>query len=139
MTDFFQLRNVKVTLYPGEPTLFMNDPDGPVRRNLDIRMTRAQAGARRMVRVRTGRLLSSIRKNRGTSARGPYVDLIAGGAGIRYTMFEHDGTRPHIIRARRRKSLRFMSGGQVVFAKSVRHPGTTGTQFLTRALPLAGG
>jgi hypothetical protein len=139
MPDNFklQLRNVK--LYPKEPRLFMIDPDGPVIRDLDRRGSRVQAGARRLVRVRTGKLLSSIRKNRGANTRFPYVEIIAGGKGARYVMFEHDGTPPHIITVRRKKSLRFMSGGVVVFRKSVRHPGTTGTKFLTRALPLGGG
>lgn len=34
-----------------------------------------------------------------------------------------EGTRPHIIRPRRRRALRFVAGGQVVFAKKVNHPG----------------
>lgn len=142
-----------VTLYKGEPGLFISDPDGPVIRDLDRRMTRAQGAAQRFVRRRTGRLFSSIRKNRGTPKSGPYVDVIAGGSGIKYTMYEHDGTPPHIIRANRRKSLRWVSGGNTIsgggiggtfggnihFAKQVRHPGTTGSFFLERALPFAGG
>jgi hypothetical protein len=52
-------------------------------------------------------------------------------------MFEHDGTAPHVIRPRTKKMLRFPSGGAVVFARVVHHPGTTGSQFMTRALPLA--
>lgn len=34
------------------------------------------------------------------------------------------GTRPHTIRARNRQALRFEAGGDIVFAKSVQHPGT---------------
>jgi hypothetical protein len=34
------------------------------------------------------------------------------------------GSRPHIIRPRRAKMLRFKVGGRTVFARSVRHPGT---------------
>lgn len=33
------------------------------------------------------------------------------------------GTRPHVIRPRRRKALRFVVGGQTVFARKVNHPG----------------
>lgn len=134
-----RIANTNVTLLPGEPKLYMNDPDGPVIRNLDMRMTRAQVVSRRLVRVRTGTLFSTIRKNRGFTSRGPYVDILAGGKNARYVMYEHDGTVPHIIRARRKKYLRFISQGQVVFAKQVKHPGTKGSYFLTKALPFAGG
>lgn len=106
-------------------------------RELDRRMTKVQMGARSRVRVRTGTLLSTIRKNPGRSALGQYVDVKAGGRGARYVMIEHEGSRPHKIVARRRKMLRFVQNGQTVFRRSVNHPGTTGTFFLTRSLVLA--
>lgn len=139
MTLKIKLSKLDVTLYPGEPGLFVRDPDGPVIRDLRRRMTRAKAGAQTMVRKRTGRLFASIRMNDKITKAGPYVEVIAGGRGFKYTMVEHDGSRPHIIRARFKKSLRFQVAGKTVFRKQVRHPGTTGTKFLERALPLAGG
>lgn len=48
--------------------------------------------------------------------------------------FVLDGTRPHIIRPRRAKALRFQMGGRTVFAKYVRHPGTRANNFLAAAL-----
>lgn len=126
----------QVTFYPGEPHLFART-DISIGRDLDRRMSNVQVGARYRVRVRSGRLLSTIRKNPGVNARGQYVDLIAGGRGTEYVMFEHDGTHAHIIRARHKKMLRFVWHGQVVFYKQVRHPGTTGTHFLVKSLPLA--
>ncbi|XVV34944.1 hypothetical protein ACQPXT_13245 [Streptomyces sp. CA-100214] len=50
---------------------------------------------------------------------------------VRYVL---DGTRPHLIRPRRAKALRFEVGGRVVFAKLVRHPGTEANNFLAEAL-----
>ncbi|MGV2914540.1 hypothetical protein [Streptomyces alfalfae] len=47
-----------------------------------------------------------------------------------------DGTRPHLIRARRGKALRFTAGGQVLFRRVVRHPGTDANDFMGRALRL---
>jgi len=47
-----------------------------------------------------------------------------------------DGTRPHLIRPRRRQYLRFEVGGDIVFTKLVRHPGTRPDNFLGRALRL---
>jgi hypothetical protein len=130
------LRPGSITFYPKEPRLFvLTEPS--ILRDLERRMTRVQYASRSMVRIRTGTLFSTIRKQPGVNARYPYVDVVAGGRGARYVMYEHDGTVPHIIRARRRKMLRFVWHGQVVFRRQVRHPGTTGTFFLTRALPLA--
>ncbi|WP_228980121.1 hypothetical protein [Streptomyces sp. DH12] len=50
---------------------------------------------------------------------------------VRYVL---DGTRPHLIRPRRAKALRFEVGGRVTYAKIVRHPGTRANPFLQRAL-----
>lgn len=50
------------------------------------------------------------------------------------TRYVLDGTRPHIIRPRRAKALRFEVGGEVVYAQLVRHPGTRPNNFLIRAL-----
>lgn len=52
------------------------------------------------------------------------------------TRFVLDGTRPHIIRPRRKKALRFEIGGREVFAAVVHHPGTKPNNFLGRALRL---
>ena len=44
------------------------------------------------------------------------------------------GARPHVIRPRRRKALRFVTkNGTVVFARKVNHPGNRPYRFLWRA------
>lgn len=66
-------------------------------------------------------------------------DVSAGGlGGVRYAPFVHDGTRAHDIHPRRRKSLRFVSGGGFVFARRVHHPGTTARPFLREAVERSG-
>lgn len=54
-----------------------------------------------------------------------------------YAPFVHFGTRPHIIRPREKKSLRWPSGAGgktgFVFAKWVRHPGYAGDAWLVQA------
>ena len=54
-----------------------------------------------------------------------------------YTPFVHWGTRPHEIRPREKKALRWPSGqgGKTgfVFAKWVRHPGYAGDAWLVKA------
>ena len=88
--------------------------------------------ARILAPVRTGRLRSSIRAEppRFFSLRGS----VTVGSDLEYAAAVNDGTRPHVIRPRRAKVLRFSVGGQVVFARLVNHPGTKGTKFLDKAL-----
>lgn len=45
----------------------------------------------------------------------------------------HDGSGAYTIRPQRAKALRFVVGGRVVFARSVRHPGTRARPWLARA------
>lgn len=80
----------------------------------------------------TGRLRSSIRADppRLFTLR-PSVRV---GSDLDYAEWVHDGTRPHTIRPRRAKALRFVVGGRVVYAKVVQHPGTRPRPFLDRAL-----
>lgn len=57
----------------------------------------------------------------------------------RYSHYVHDATRPHIIRARRRRALRFeIEPGVVVFRRMVMHPGTRGVPFLRRPMARIG-
>lgn len=148
------MARMAVRAYPGPITIlrpqlaeFVTDPNDGVIKDLVRRGNVVMLVSKTFVRIRTGRLRSTIRVV--VNAKRARVDVIAGKSGLtRYTMFEHDGTNPHIITAkkmrgrgkRRRKGmLRFTVGGQVVFRRSVRHPGTTGSQFLVRALPFAAG
>lgn len=136
-----------VVLLKGPLKLFLTDPNDGVIKDLVRRGNVVMLVSKTFVRIRTGRLRSTIRLV--VNAKRSRVDVLAGKSGLtRYTMFEHDGTNPHIITAkkmrgrgkkRRKGMLRFTVGGQVVFRRSVRHPGTTGSQFLVRALPFAAG
>lgn len=82
--------------------------------------------------VDTGRLRASIR------AEPPRIFSLRGsvtvGSDLEYAAMVHDGTRPHRIRPKTKQALRFVVGGQVVFARVVNHPGTRGKPFLDRAL-----
>lgn len=130
------VRPTEITFDPGQPKLFVIT-EQDITRELTRRMSRVQMGARFRVRVRSGKLISTVRKHPGVTVATQYVDVLAGGRGANYALVEHDGSRPHIIRARRRKALRIPVAGGVIFRHQVRHPGTTGTFFLTRSLPLA--
>jgi hypothetical protein len=51
-----------------------------------------------------------------------------------YALAVHDGTKAHTIRPVRKKALRFVVGGDVVFAKSANIPARRGRPWLLRAL-----
>jgi HK97 gp10 family phage protein len=78
--------------------------------------------------VRTGRL-------RGLIALIKVHDLhYVVGSPLKYAVYVERGTRPHIIRPRSARALRFMVGGETVFAKKVKHPGTKPQPFFQRVL-----
>lgn len=75
----------------------------------------------RTVPVKTGRLKRSRRVRISTTGSRfsatveytqPYGEML------------DQGTRPHVIRPRRARVLRFVSGGRVVYTRRVNHPGT---------------
>jgi hypothetical protein len=80
--------------------------------------------------VDTGRLRASGRMKVREIARGPsgVVEYP-----VKYAAAVHDGTDPHVIRARKKKALAFEWHGRTVIVKSVRHPGTDGRPFLRTA------
>lgn len=129
-----------VIVYTSEVRLWVADRNGPLMQDLDRRATRVQKVQQAYVRKRTGYLLSTIRKQRTYSPVRPKVTVIAGSKNIDYTLYEDQGTRPHVILPRNRTYLRFVSStGQVVFAKRVQHPGTVGSHFIERSMIYAAG
>lgn len=98
----------------------------------EIAARQVVARAKVLAPVDTGRLRASIRVERrsffGLRQRWTV------GSDVDYAPMVNDGTRPHIIRPKRAKALRFNVGGKVVFARVVHHPGTRARPFLDRAL-----
>lgn len=118
---------------------FVNDPNGPIRRDLRRRGTNVQRYQQKHGPRRTGTLVSTSRKRE--TARGPLrpaIEVIIGKDGLTdylgYILF---GTHAHVIRAipnRPNAHLRFIQGGQIRFAKEVLHPGTKANPFVQRSL-----
>lgn len=50
-----------------------------------------------------------------------------------HAVFVHWGTKPHVIKPKKRKALRWSSGGEFAFAKRVNHPGYIGDPYLVLA------
>jgi HK97 gp10 family phage protein len=102
------------------------------RRELEAASRQAVNRAKILAPVDTGRLRASIRveARRTLTLRSVYTI----GSDVFYAPFVNDGTRPHRIYPRRGRFLRFTVGGDVVYARVVRHPGTRARPFLDQAL-----
>jgi hypothetical protein len=87
----------------------------------------AERKAREVAPVRTGNLRGSVshRPASGSDNVARY-DVIAS---AKYASFVSEGTRPHLITARRARVLHFFAGGREVFTRQVRHPGTKPNPF----------
>ena len=81
--------------------------------------------------VRTGRLRASGKMDLKVTYNGPTGSV---SFTVKYAEWVHDGTRPHIIRAKKKKVLRFQVAGKVLYRPLVHHPGTRPRPFLARAL-----
>jgi hypothetical protein len=83
--------------------------------------------------VRSGRLSRAIE---GDPVRrvGPFQ--VASGVSVKvpYAAAVHEGARPHVIRPRFARALRFEVQGRTVFASKVNHPGNRPNPFLRNAV-----
>ncbi len=121
---------------------FARQPD-MTSRNLRVAVKEGAAMIQREARrthrfqTRTGRLERSVDvSSLGESGASASATVFLNEAVARYVEPVHEGSRPHVIRARRRKTLRFVSGSGFSFAPFVRHPGTKPDQFLYAAADL---
>lgn len=94
---------------------------------------RVESGARRRVGVDSGKTKASIYRTVRTT---PYTVTGKVGATTPQSLVEHGGAKPHVIRPRKAKALRFYwkrVGSVVTFAR-VNHPGRKGSFYLTGPL-----
>lgn len=79
---------------------------------------------------RTGKLVASIYKRR----LGPQAWEVGHDPRVApHATFVHWGARPHDIRPKRKKALRWPAGSAFAFARRVHHPGYKGDAWLVRA------
>jgi hypothetical protein len=87
----------------------------------------AQAGAGR--HHKTGALFRSLYNRQIPNGREVGHDPDA----APHALFVNFGTRPHVIRPKEKKALRWSAGGKFIFAKAVNHPGYAGDPYMVRA------
>lgn len=108
---------------------------------------------REKVRTRAARaqILASVDMKTAYRRAAPYasgdtqesidiINVVAGGDRLTCTAvattpqakWTDEGTKPHTIRPRTKKALRFRYKGRIVFAKVVNHPGNDGTGWFSK-------
>lgn len=92
---------------------------------------RAEPVAARARRLAPGSMGRGIQMTVSGRGRGMAAVITSTHPASRYVI---EGTRPHVIRPRRKKALRFTVGGRTVYAKRVQHPGNRPNNFLLEAL-----
>ncbi|MEU2487026.1 hypothetical protein ABZ593_20760 [Streptomyces sp. NPDC012617] len=121
--------SVEVRIDPGKISRILRLRNGRVARKLGERTQRTAGIAEREAPGSMGRYITWKVVD---GPRGLQGVIICDHPATRFVL---DGTRPHIIRPRKRNGvLRFEVRGQVVYSAYVRHPGTRANDFLGRAL-----
>lgn len=118
----------------------LNGRTGPVVLHVANIGRQAEGNARRLVGVKTTALKASIGSRIVKSSAGYNVEIYAGGTPKTqgYVLAHHSGAKPHVIRPRKRRTLKFQYRGRTVYATKVNHPGNRGTYFLLRGAQQAG-
>ncbi len=98
--------------------------DAEMQRFLLEKARRVQRNARRLAPGRMGRKVNAVVVGKSVRIESTHPA----------TMFVIGGTKPHLIRPRYRKILKFTTQRGTVFARVVHHPGTKKNDFLTKAL-----
>lgn len=94
---------------------------GPFMRDLALDAIGEQ---KRRAPVKTGNLRRSIHLGRVTARSAETI------AGANYAAFVEFGTKPHEIRPRTKRVLRWKSGGSYRYARRVQHPGTRAQPYM---------
>lgn len=125
---------IVVPVQPGYNNVF-KARNGAVGKDLSRRALRVQLAAKAQTGVDTGKLKRDITKSWGTGSSDLAIKV---GSTVPYALMHHNGTRPHIIRPKRAKALRWVAkNGNVVFARVVHHPGTKPNRYLADNIHLA--
>lgn len=127
----FQITSVKFRKYPVAFKEFRQSPNQDIGRYIYSLGLELYYLAKADVPKRTGHLAQSIDVNYSRGRVDPSVTIAAK---ARYAYYVHEGTLPHVIRAKTGRSLRFVYNGRVVYARKVNHPGAMPDRFLSRHL-----
>ena len=145
MMDF---NNVKVIIHGAALDEILRSPNGPAMKDMMYRGEKLKGLAKAQVRLGHihggsgyGNLRDSIVSRVMTAPGSIGMPVVVVGSTHPIALIHHEGTRPHMIRPRYKKALRFpgATGGGYgwVFSKWAAHPGTKPNRYLTDNIPAA--
>jgi hypothetical protein len=148
-TNYTQdFNNVKVIISGAALDEILRSTDGPAVRNMMQRGEKLKDLARAQIPLGHvhggsgyGNLRDSVVMRIMTPPGSNGMPIVVVGSTHPIALIHHEGTRPHMIRPRYKKALRFpgATGGGYgwIFSKWVAHPGTRPNRYLTDNLPAA--
>lgn len=107
----------------------LKSPNGMVGDYLRKRGQQLTLLAQNQVGVRSGALKRSIKYVVYNRNNGELTVQV--GSDNKISLIHHEGSKPHIIKPRYKKALRYKQHGKIVFASVVKHPGTKPNKFLS--------
>lgn len=107
-------------------------PDDLIGRDLAKRGVRLKSLAMKQAHKKTGKLAASMTTSLSVDFKGLQVTV---GSNVKHALMHHEGTKPHIIKPRRARTLRFVQRGKIRYAQRVFHPGSRPNRYLTDNLP----
>ena len=126
------------TVSVGEFQNFLKDFDEDIQKKVILKMSqvafdKAKQGANR--HFVTGALRQSLRNTKAATSRDPFRRRVFHDPQrAPHAIFVNFGTKPHVIRPKDKKALRWVGGdGRFRFAKEVNHPGYRGDPYMVRA------
>ena len=135
----FKGENYTMVIHGAALDSILSSPNGDAVRLMMRRAEYLQNAAKGQIRLGHihgggghGNLRDSINKRIMTSVTGG-MPIAVVGSSHPIALIHHEGTRPHMIRPRYRKALRFpgFTKSGWVFSKWARHPGTAPNRYLT--------
>lgn len=115
----FYIQSVTFKADPTQWRAFRSSRNGPIGSDLYRRGKLLQSLSKSSAPKRTGALSGSIY----LEYKAKWNPEVLVGSRLNYAYFVHEGTRPHVIRAKPGRVLRFRYNGMVVYAQKVNHPG----------------
>lgn len=129
----YELTNIKIDKVAVDRVF--NEPTGDVGKWMRRRGEIALREAKTTAGVDSGHLRAALTMKHDRKGVGKMQQVRIGTfTGPRgYALYHHEGTKPHIITPKQGRLLTFTVRGRRVYAKVVKHPGTKGNPYLTRA------
>lgn len=127
----YYVSGTRVQVYHKRLQNYIQSPRSDIGKFLLKRGREIKARAKLQVGKDTGQLKNSIYVKHYRGAVNPYVMV---GSKVRHAYMHHEGTNPHVIKAKNARALRFVYNGAVVYVQKVNHPGTKPNRYLSDQL-----